>query len=161
MDLLEPLADAIGRHVLNGQAIFVDDTPVKLLNPIAPGRKIYLFIGSLGGAKAAAIAYTLIETAKLNGVDPQTWLTDVLGRIADQKITRFYELLPWRCAQIRAQLATGLSVYAAITGRSPLMGLTCTRLNRLSSARNDASRRYWPDAYEEPAPRSGSKINRN
>ncbi len=52
-----------------------------------------------GAAKAAAIAYTLIETAKLNGVDPQAWLTDVLSRIADHKITRLDELLPWRYAQ--------------------------------------------------------------
>ena len=46
-----------------------------------------------------AIAYTLIETAKLNDVDRQAWLTDTLGRIADHKITRIDELLPWRYAQ--------------------------------------------------------------
>lgn len=51
-----------------------------------------------GGRKAAAIAYTLIETAKLNGVDPQAWLTDVLSRIADHKITRIDELMPWHYA---------------------------------------------------------------
>ena len=48
---------------------------------------------------AAAIAYTLIETAKLNGVDPRAWLTDILGRISDHKITRIYELMPWRYAK--------------------------------------------------------------
>jgi len=48
-----------------------------------------------------AIAYTLIETAKLNGVDPQAWLTDFPGRIANHKITRIDELLPWRDAQQR------------------------------------------------------------
>jgi hypothetical protein len=48
---------------------------------------------------AAVIAYTLIETAKLNGVDPQAWLTETLARIADHKITRLDELLPWRYAQ--------------------------------------------------------------
>ena len=67
------------------------------MRPIALGRKNYLFMG--GGGKSAAIAYTLIETAKLNGVDPQAWLTDTLGRIADHKITRIDELLPWRYAQ--------------------------------------------------------------
>ncbi len=56
-------------------------------------------MGSEGGGKAAAIAYTLIETAKLNGVDPQAWLTDILGRIADHKITRLDELTPGRYAQ--------------------------------------------------------------
>ncbi len=45
--------------------------------------------------KSAAIAYTLIETAKLNDVDPQEWLTDVLARIAEHKINRITELLPW------------------------------------------------------------------
>ena len=57
------------------------------------------FIGSEGGGKAAAIAYTLSETAKLNAVDPQAWLTDVLGWIADHKITRLDELMPWRYAR--------------------------------------------------------------
>jgi hypothetical protein len=66
---------------------------------VALGRKNYLFMGSEGGGKSAAIAYTLIETAKLNGVDPQAWLTDTIGRIADHKITRLDELMPWRYAQ--------------------------------------------------------------
>jgi transposase len=66
---------------------------------IALGRKNWLFAGSEGGGKAGAIAYTLIETAKLNGVDPQAWLTDVLGRIAEHKINRLDELLPWAYAQ--------------------------------------------------------------
>jgi transposase len=71
----------------------------RAMKPIAIGRKNFLFVGSEGGGKSAAIAYTLIETAKLNGVDPQAWLTDTLARIADHKITRIDELLPWRYAQ--------------------------------------------------------------
>jgi transposase len=59
-------------------------------------------VASDGGGRSAAIAYPLIETAKLNGVDPQVWLTDVLSRIADHKITRIDELLPWRCAAAAA-----------------------------------------------------------
>jgi hypothetical protein len=58
------------------------------------GHGTILFVGSEGGGKSAAIAYTLIETAKLNGINPHAWLTDVLGRIADHKITRINELLP-------------------------------------------------------------------
>ena len=54
--------------------------------PIALGRKNYLFMGSIGGGKAAATAYTLIETAKMNGVDPEAWLTWVLTHVADHKI---------------------------------------------------------------------------
>ena len=56
-------------------------------------------MGSEGGGKSAAIAYTLIETAKLNGVDPQAWLADVLSRIAEHKVTKLDELLPWRYAE--------------------------------------------------------------
>ena len=51
------------------------------------------------GGKTAAIAYTLIETAKLNDVDPQAWLTDGFGRIADHKITKLDELMPWSYTQ--------------------------------------------------------------
>ena len=66
---------------------------------MALGRKNWFFAGSERGGKSAAIAYTLIETAKLNGVDPQAWLMVVLSRIADHKINRIDELLPWRYAQ--------------------------------------------------------------
>ena len=62
---------------------------------IAIGRKNYMFSGSEHGGISAALIYTLIETAKLNGVDPQAWLTDVLTRIADHKINMIDELLPW------------------------------------------------------------------
>ena len=74
----------------------------RALKPVALGRKNFLFVGSAGGGKSAAIAYTLIGSAKLNGVDPQAWLTEVLGRIADHKITRIDELLPWRYAAVAA-----------------------------------------------------------
>jgi transposase len=74
----------------------------RAMRSVALGRKNYLFVASKGGGNAAAIAYTLIETAKLNGIDPQAWLTDVLGRIADHKITRLDELMPWRYAAIAA-----------------------------------------------------------
>ena len=66
------------------------------MRAIALGRKNYLFVGSEAGGKAAAIAYTLIETAKLNAVDPHAWLADTLARIPDYKITKLYELQPWR-----------------------------------------------------------------
>ncbi len=66
------------------------------MRAIALGRKNYLFVGSEAGGKAAATSYTLIETAKLNGVDPHAWLADTLARIPDYKITKVDELLPWR-----------------------------------------------------------------
>jgi transposase len=67
----------------------------RAIRGIAVGRKNYLFVGSQAGGKAAAIAYTLIETAKLNGVDPQAWLADTLACIPDYKITKIDDLLPW------------------------------------------------------------------
>ncbi len=65
------------------------------IRPIALGRRNYFFMGSVGGGKAAAIAYTLIETAKMNGVDPEARLTWVLERLPDHKINRIDELMPW------------------------------------------------------------------
>ena len=62
---------------------------------MALGRKNYLFMGSLAGGKAASIAYTLIESAKMNGLDPQAWLTEVLHRIPDHPSNRIDQLLPW------------------------------------------------------------------
>ena len=65
------------------------------IRPIALGRKNDLFMGSVGGGKAAAIACTLVETARMNGVDPEAWLTWVLERLPDHKINRIEELMPW------------------------------------------------------------------
>jgi transposase len=72
-----------------------NNTAERAMRSVAVGRKNYLFVGSQTGGRAAAIAYTLIETAKLNGVDPQGWLADTLACIPDYKITRVDDLLPW------------------------------------------------------------------
>jgi len=65
------------------------------MRPIALGRKNALFAGSESGARTWAILASLINTAKLNGVDPRAWLADVLARIADHPASRLDELLPW------------------------------------------------------------------
>jgi IS66 C-terminal element len=62
---------------------------------IAIGRKNYLFAGSDAGGRRAAAIYTLIESAKLNRLNPQHYLADVLARIADHPARRIAELLPW------------------------------------------------------------------
>ena len=85
-------------YLENGSLELDNNCAERSIHCVALGRKNYLFVGSEGGGKTAAIAYTLIETAKLNGVDPQAWLTWVLARIADHKITRVDELLPSRYA---------------------------------------------------------------
>jgi len=66
----------------------------RAMRSVALSRKNYLFVGSQTGGKSAAIAYTLIETAKLNGVDPKEWLADTLAHIPDHKINRIDDLLP-------------------------------------------------------------------
>jgi hypothetical protein len=91
------------RPYLEHGVLELDNNPAeRAMKPVALGRKNYLFAGSEGGGKSAAITYTLIETARLNGVDPQAWLTHVLARIADHKITRIDELMPWRYAAAAA-----------------------------------------------------------
>lgn len=62
---------------------------------IAIGRKNYLFAGSDTGGRRAAALYSLIETAKLNGLDPQKYIADVLVRIADHPARHIADLLPW------------------------------------------------------------------
>ncbi|RYG28202.1 MAG: transposase, partial [Burkholderiales bacterium] len=59
------------------------------------GRKAWLFCGSDRGGQRAAVMYSLIGTAKLNNVDPQAWLADVLARIAEHPVSRLDDLLPW------------------------------------------------------------------
>jgi transposase len=62
---------------------------------VALGRKNYLFAGSNARGERAAAMYTLIGSAKLNGIDPEAYLSHVLARIAGHPITRIDELLPW------------------------------------------------------------------
>ena len=75
------------------------------LRGIALGRKSWLFAGSDRGGQRAAMMYSLIVTAKMNDVDPQAWLADVLRRIADHPASRLHELLPWRWSHDRKALA--------------------------------------------------------
>lgn len=74
----------------------IDNNPAeRAMRPIGIGRKNWLFAGSDSGGETLARAMTLIETAKMNGLDPQAWLADILDRIHDHKINRLDELLPW------------------------------------------------------------------
>ena len=68
---------------------------------MALGRKNYLFAGSDVGGDNIADAMTLIETAKMSGLDPEAYLADVLARINDHLVTRLRELLPWNWAPFK------------------------------------------------------------
>ena len=65
------------------------------LRGVALGRRNWLFVGSPKGGDAAALFYSLVETCRLNGVEPEAWFTDVIARIGDHPINRIDELLPW------------------------------------------------------------------
>jgi transposase len=79
--------------------VAIDNNPAeRALRPIGIGRKNWLFAGADTGAETLARAMTIIETAKMNGLDPQAYLADVLDRINDHMINRLDELLPWNWA---------------------------------------------------------------
>jgi transposase len=81
---------------LDDGRLALDNNPVeRALRCVAIGRKNYLFAGSDAGGRRAAALYSLIETAKLSGLDPQKYLADVLARIADHPARQISDLLPW------------------------------------------------------------------
>ena len=94
---------AFTRFLDDGRICLTNNAAERALRGIALGRKAWLFAGSDRGGERAAAIYTLIGTAKLNDVDPQAWLADVLGRINDHPASRLDELLPWRWKKTAAQ----------------------------------------------------------
>ena len=97
--------EAFTRFLGDGRVCISNNAAERALRCVPLGRKAWLFCGSDRGGQRAAILYTLIQTARLNDVDPQAWLADVLARIADHPATRLDELLPWNWRQPRAALA--------------------------------------------------------
>ena len=79
----------------DGRVCLSNNAAERALRGIALGRKSWMFCGSDRGGQRAAAMYSLIVTAKMNGVDPQAWLADVLARIAAHPAHRLDELLPW------------------------------------------------------------------
>jgi transposase len=100
MDYMLKRVDIFTRFLDDGRICLSNNAAERELRGIALGRKSWLFAGSDRGSERAAVMLTLIQTAKLNGVDPQAWLADVLASINDHKITDLAALLPgnWRRA---------------------------------------------------------------
>jgi transposase len=90
--------DALLRYVNDGRIEIDNNAAERSLRTVALGRKNYLFAGSDAGGERAAAIYSLIGSAKLNGLDPEAYLRNVLSRIADHPINRIEELLPWNVA---------------------------------------------------------------
>jgi transposase len=86
---------AFTRFLDDGRICLTNNAAERALRGIALGRRAWLFAGSDRGGERAAAMYTLIATAKLNDINPQAWLADVLNRIADHPASRLHQLLPW------------------------------------------------------------------
>jgi transposase len=86
---------ALTRFLDDGRLCMTNNAAERELRAIAVGRRNWTFAGSDEGGRRAAALYTLIATAKLNDVDPQAWLADVLARMPDYPAKRISDLLPW------------------------------------------------------------------
>jgi len=93
------LWDAMVRYLDDGRIEIDNSAAERALRGVAVGRRNYLFAGSDRGGERAAVFYTLIGSAKINGLDPEAYLRHVLTHIADHPITRIEELLPWNFAR--------------------------------------------------------------
>ncbi len=96
---------AFTRFLDDGRICLTNNAAERALRGIALGRKSWLFAGSDRGGQRAAKKYSLIVSAKMNDIDPQAWLADVLARIADHPAHRLEELLPWNWKARSVKLA--------------------------------------------------------
>ncbi len=87
---------ALTRYLSDGRLEMSNNAAERAMKPPVLGRKNYLFCGSDAGGQRAACMYTIIESATMNGINPHTYLADVLNRIADHPIRQIDDLLPWR-----------------------------------------------------------------
>lgn len=102
MDYMLTRIAAFTRFLEDGRICMSNNAAERVLRGIALGRKSWLFVGSDRGGERAAVMFTLIQTCKLNDVDPQAWLADVLARIAEHKVSDLAALLPWNWKSARS-----------------------------------------------------------
>jgi transposase len=95
MDYMLKRWPAFTRFLDDGRLCLTNNAAERMIRPLAVGRRNWTFAGSDRGGERAAAMYTLLQTAKLNDIDPQAWLADVLARIAALPASRLPELLPW------------------------------------------------------------------
>ncbi len=92
--------EALTRYAEDASLEIDNNAAERALRAVALGRKNYLFAGSDKGGERAAVLYSLIGTAKLNGLDPESYFRDVLSRLPDHPINHIEELLPWKVAAL-------------------------------------------------------------
>jgi transposase len=97
--------DAFTRFLDDGRLCMSNNAAERELRAVAVGRRNWTFAGSDEGGRRAATVYTLVASAKLNDIDPQAWLADVLRRINDHAASRLNELLPWNWKASPATMA--------------------------------------------------------
>src|SRR5204863_6713423 len=102
MDYMLKRCPAFPRLLDDGRICLSNNAAERALRGIALGRKSWLFAGSDRGGKRAAVMYSIIVTAKMNDVDPQAYLADVLAHIAEHPANRLDELLPWNWRPLQA-----------------------------------------------------------
>jgi transposase len=90
--------DALSRYLDDGRLELSNNAAENAIRPVALGRKNWLFAGSDSGGERAALFYTLIRTATLNGIEPEAYLRDLIARIGSHPVNRLHELLPWNWA---------------------------------------------------------------
>ena len=111
IDYMLKLWDGFTTFLHDGRICLTNNAAERALRGFALGRKSWLFAGSDRGADRAAFMATLLNTAKLNDVDPQAWLADVLGSIAETPVSKVEELLPWNWQPAMAQRASDVHGY--------------------------------------------------
>ena len=97
---------ALARFLGDGRLEIDNNIAERALRGVAAGRRNWLFAGSRAGGERAAAIYTVIQTCKANGVDPQAYIADVIARVAgDWPASRWDELMPWNWSPEPARLA--------------------------------------------------------
>src|SRR5205085_1835349 len=134
----------------------LDNNPAeRALRCVAIGRKNDLFAGSDAGGRRAAAMYSLVESAKLNGLNPQHYLADVLARIADHPARRIHELLPWHWQptplSLPLKLASSPSAYCA-----PAADRSVSLQQNGDSRHGEDNQPYAQKHHQIPATRSAS-----
>lgn len=101
---------------LSDGRVAIDNNPAeRAMRPIGIGRKNWLFAGNDAAGETLAKAMSLIESAKMNGLDPQAYLSDVLARIHDHIAPRLAELLPWNRKPLPAVAENKIAAWALVT----------------------------------------------